>query len=237
MDDLKLLHPKVHIVHSDINNIIALYKPCDVLSMPNRNFQIDPKSLLHLPYNSKERCYIFPKNRKFFLLNRLDAPTSGLLIGCFDEKVAKIIRKCFFNQRVQKTYYALTAYRKISPNGAFCDCLVERRENTHLRVTRGLGKEAITKYFIEKELNIGGVPLLKLCLQPVTGRTHQLRVQCALRKLPIIGDKTYGDFALNKKLWSLLPQRRLCLQSHAIAFSYDFQNKKYFFSAKIACEF
>jgi 23S rRNA-/tRNA-specific pseudouridylate synthase len=239
MDDLfrELLHPKVRVIYSDINNVTALYKPCDVLSMPNKDHRISPKSLLRLPYNSKRRCYIFSSGREFFLLNRLDVPTSGLLIGCFDEEIAHAIRRCFFNQVVQKIYYALTAHQKIPPGGVFQDCLTERRNDRHLRVMRGRGEEAVAKYFVEKELDIGGIPLLKLRLQPITGRTHQLRVQCALRKLPIIGDKTYGDFALNKKLWPLLPQRRLYLQSCAVILRYDFHGKEYFFSTEIACEF
>lgn len=238
MDDWlrKLLHPKVRVIHSDVNHVTALYKPCDVLSMPN-NDSPHSKSLLCLPYDSKRRCYIFSNSQKFFLLNRLDAPTSGLLIGCFDEKIAHTIRECFFNQVVQKTYCALTAYQKISPGGVFRDCLAERRNSRRLRVTRGQGREAIARYFVEKELTLGEIPLLKLRLQPITGRTHQLRVQCALRKLPIIGDKTYGDFALNKKLWTVLPEKRLYLQSCAIEFSYKIRDKTFLFSSQIPYEF
>jgi 23S rRNA-/tRNA-specific pseudouridylate synthase len=121
MDDLfrKLLHPKVRVIHSDINDVTALYKPCDILSMPNKDHQISPKSLFRLPYNSKRRCYIFSRGREFFLLNRLDVPTSGLLIGCFNEEIAHAIRKCFFSQMVQKIYYALTAYQKIPSRGSW----------------------------------------------------------------------------------------------------------------------
>ena len=36
-------------------------------------------------------------------------------------------------------------------------------------------------------------------LEPRTGRSHQLRVQCAKRRLPIVGDQTYGDFGLNRE--------------------------------------
>ena len=43
-------------------------------------------------------------------------------------------------------------------------------------------------------------PMALLELQPKTGRTHQLRIQCANRGLPIVGDRTYGDFQRNKAL-------------------------------------
>jgi 23S rRNA-/tRNA-specific pseudouridylate synthase len=231
------LHPRVYVVCSDANQITALYKPCGLLSMPNEEEIIVKNALLRVPYDRKGRCYVFPDNRKFFLLNRLDAPTSGLLIGCFDETIAKVIRQCFARQEVRKTYYALTAYQKIPPIGAFHDALEERLEGAHLRVFRGQGNRATTEYCVQKELRLGEISLLKLRLQPLTGRTHQLRVQCALRKLPIVGDKTYGDFAFNKKLWPLLPEKRLYLQSCAIEFSYGVGEKVFSFSSKISCEF
>lgn len=42
----------------------------------------------------------------------------------------------------------------------------------------------------------GAMALLEL--RPGTGRTHQLRIQCANRGLPIVGDRTYGDFTKNR---------------------------------------
>ncbi|MDR1434931.1 MAG: RNA pseudouridine synthase [Puniceicoccales bacterium] len=232
-----LLHPKAYAVHSDGNGVVALYKPCDIMSIPNEDHQIKQKNLLRVPYDSKQRCYFFPRNQKFFLLNRLDAPTSGLLIGCFDQEIANIIRECFFRRVVQKTYCALTSYRKIAQVGEFRDFLEERSERNHLRVHRGTGSEALAKYCIEEEIKMGEIPVLRLRLEPITGRTHQLRIQCALRKMPIVGDRTYGDFSLNKKLWAIFPQKRLYLQSRIIEFSYKFNGKEYLFSSEIPREF
>jgi len=42
----------------------------------------------------------------------------------------------------------------------------------------------------------GAMSLLQL--EPKTGRTHQLRIQCSQRNLPIVGDRTYGDFEKNR---------------------------------------
>jgi 23S rRNA-/tRNA-specific pseudouridylate synthase len=231
------LDPKAYVICADGNGVIALYKPCDVQSVPNIDGQVDRKSIVRTPYDSKRRCYILPDGRKFFLLNRLDVPTSGLLVGCFDETIAEAIRRCFFNREIQKIYCALTRYQKMRELGEFYDILTKRREHGHLRVTPGQRNEAVTRYYVERKLEVGGVSLLRLRLEPVTGRTHQLRVQCALRKIPIIGDKIYGDFTLNRKLWAILPEKRLYLQSCAIKFFYKFRAKTFLFSAKIPCEF
>jgi 23S rRNA-/tRNA-specific pseudouridylate synthase len=56
-----------------------------------------------------------------------------------------------------------------------------------------------------------GVTLVEL--RPVTGRTHQLRVQCAKRHLPIVGDATYGDFRRNREFAKATGLKRLFLHS------------------------
>jgi 23S rRNA-/tRNA-specific pseudouridylate synthase len=231
------LHPQVSVVAIDPNGVAALAKPCDVLSIPNEDHCVKKNTLLLAPYDSQRRCYLLPNGREFFLLNRLDAPTSGLLIGCFDGEIAHRIRQNFAQQKVQKTYYALTAHRKIPERGTFCDSLDRTREEGHLRVRRQKGEPARTKYFIEKIFNVAEATIMKVRLEPITGRTHQLRVLCAARKIPIIVDKTYGDFTLNRKLWPALPRKRLYLQSCAIGFSYTFQGKSCDFFATIPSEF
>ena len=59
-------------------------------------------------------------------------------------------------------------------------------------------------------------PMALLELQPKTGRTHQLRIQCANRGLPIVGDRTYGDFSKNR----LLQDMDLLLHSESIELSF-----------------
>jgi 23S rRNA-/tRNA-specific pseudouridylate synthase len=233
----KFLHPKVSVVYRDPNDIVALYKPCGVLSIPNEDEKIIKNSLLNLPYNLKQRCYIFPNQQKFFLLNRLDTPTSGILIGCSSEELSQIIRRVFFEQKVRKEYRAIVKYKKIALQGEFRDILQKSSIDNCIRVKVGKEFPAVTRYNIEKTFQIGSFPLLLLKLEPITGKTHQLRVQCALRQMPIAGDKIYGDFSLNKSLWKFLPQKRLYLQSCAIEFQYNFQNHQYLFLAKISHEF
>jgi 23S rRNA-/tRNA-specific pseudouridylate synthase len=69
-------------------------------------------------------------------------------------------------------------------------------------------------------------------LEPRTGRSHQLRVQCAKSHLPIIGDQTYGDFARNREFAKLTGTKRLFLHSLETSFTYEWQGKTFSFSAK-----
>ena len=79
---------------------------------------------------------------------------------------------------------------------------------------------------------LGEKPRLTLIrLEPRTGRSHQLRVQCANRGLPIVGDQTYGDFARNRAFTRLARTKRLFLHSSETSFEYDFDGRRTSFSA------
>lgn len=75
-----------------------------------------------------------------------------------------------------------------------------------------------------------GLSLLRL--EPHTGRSHQLRVQCARRRLPIVGDQTYGDFARNREFARRTGLKRLFLHSLATSFTYDWQGRACSFAAE-----
>jgi 23S rRNA-/tRNA-specific pseudouridylate synthase len=56
-------------------------------------------------------------------------------------------------------------------------------------------------------------------------------VQCAKRHLPIVGDQTYGDFALNRAFGKTTGEKRLFLHSLETGFSYEFGGKTHAFKA------
>jgi tRNA pseudouridine65 synthase len=77
-----------------------------------------------------------------------------------------------------------------------------------------------------------GSPRLSLLrLEPQTGRSHQLRVQCAQRGMPIVGDQTYGNFAANRAFAKAGGSKRLFLHSLAVTFEYAFGGRIQEFSA------
>ena len=68
-------------------------------------------------------------------------------------------------------------------------------------------------------------------LDPKTGRSHQLRVQCARRGLPIVGDQTYGDFRLNREFARHTGLKRLFLHSLSTSINYELAGRDFSFSA------
>jgi 23S rRNA-/tRNA-specific pseudouridylate synthase len=70
-----------------------------------------------------------------------------------------------------------------------------------------------------------------LQLHPLTGRTHQLRFQCASRGVPIAGDRIYGNFAFNKAFHNITKNGKLQLLSAKISFTSVINGQHFFFQA------
>ena len=204
------------------SGIIAIDKAAGVLSHPNPNGKRNARNLLLADYISEEECYVWldPKGQtnRFYLCHRLDSPTSGIIIGSCDSETANLIKEKFANREVRKTYHAVTCFNPKAKEGHWVDRLIEKRVDGKLRVERGNGSTCKANVrFLQKKKGENHLQLIEL--RPSTGRTHQLRVQCMLRKMPIVGDKTYGDFSLNRKVKKESKLDRLCLHASNIEFS------------------
>jgi hypothetical protein len=77
--------------------------------------------------------------------------------------------------------------------------------------------------------------VLLINLRPKTGFTHQLRIQCGLNGLPIVGDKIYGNFTLNKLINHKRTnhKKRLYLHSFSIQLTYFIDDKQHEFKYEL----
>ncbi len=205
----------VRVLAADAVGIFALEKPAGTQTHPNAPGVAAAKNaLLVADYSLKAECYFCRISggciRKVFILNRLDAPTSGVVLAATDERVALAVRRAFLAGSVRKVYAAVVCGSPVPGKGIWKDFLRRvRMRDGSLRVeaVRATTRDAMfaeTHFSVIRAgtLNTEGVPAVPgalLRLEPKTGRTHQLRVQCALRKIPILGDRTYGDFYRNAR--------------------------------------
>jgi 23S rRNA-/tRNA-specific pseudouridylate synthase len=192
--------PGVEVIAVSDEGLWALYKPAGIMSHPNKPGE-EGQSLIVAPYDPKSEAFMTDEG-PYFLLHRLDGPTSGIILVTPYAQLAHKVRDLFRSRGVKKTYYAIVANFP-APNqskGMWRDKLgkTQIREGG-VRGTIGGGAPAETHVNLIKKFHTPiGSSLLEL--RPITGRTHQLRIQCAHRGMPIIGDATYGDFALNRQL-------------------------------------
>jgi 23S rRNA-/tRNA-specific pseudouridylate synthase len=191
------------------SGLLAFDKPVGIRTHPN-DAKPDPRALLRAAYDTEQEAYRWTDSdghpHTLFLLNRLDAPTSGILLACQNEACLGPARAAFEDGKVTKRYFALVAGLPAHRQTVWQDRLVRERGphgNWTVRIARPgektPGADAVT-HVNALALDRHGLGITLLELLPATGRTHQLRVQCAARRLPVLGDSTYGDFRRNREL-------------------------------------
>lgn len=228
------LHEGVDVLKRAPGGLLAFDKPASVLSHPNMRSE-QPRALLTCDYSIDDECFRWtdPSGaaRTLWLLNRLDSHTSGVILGVMDNDVlARDIRALFREKHVRKVYHALVFGRPSQAVSLWRDQLLIQKHGGQVRTRAGAGIPSECQVRVLKQSRVG-TPLALIELAPRTGRSHQLRVQCAHRRLPIVGDATYGDFGANRALAKATGLKRLCLHSHETKFDYEHAGETVRFTA------
>jgi len=130
------------------------------------------------------------------LVHRLDRDTSGVIVLARTPGVAAKLAAAFRTRAVVKTYWAVVAGRPVPVEGRIDLPLIRigggPRGERSAPADRG-DKEAAHAITDYRTLDNAGQKLAWLELQPLTGRTHQLRVHCFALGAPILGDVKYHE--------------------------------------------
>lgn len=125
--------------------------------------------------------------------HRLDKDTSGCLVLGRHPRAMAQLNQMFRDGRIGKTYWAVVEGEPTAEEGLIDLALAK------LSPDRGwwmkpdpAGLPSQTRYRVLGRGRLDGAPLAWLALEPLTGRTHQLRVHCAASGWPIRGDEIYG---------------------------------------------
>ncbi len=227
----------VEILTRDANGLAAFAKPAGVLSHPNKHGD-ELRSLLTASYTMEGEVFSWVDAagapRQLWLLNRLDSATSGVILVANDGELAKEVRAQFKKKRVHKIYQALLFGTPPRAVDVWRDLLAVEKRGAKIRTGARAGhipSESLMS-IIRTRLTEPRLTLVRL--EPRTGRSHQLRVQCAKRNVPIAGDQTYGNFARNREFAKLAGTKRLFLHSLETSFNYEWRGKIFSCAAKAA---
>jgi 23S rRNA-/tRNA-specific pseudouridylate synthase len=232
----KFLGRGVSIIECDSNGLVALEKPCGILSHPNEKND-GRRAILTCQYDFIEQCYVCTDGRKIYLLNRLDSPVSGVMLVGLNRKVTEAVKISFESKRVVKKYAALVKGFPRHGRGIWQSRLRKNFIGKAIKMSPGTGVFAQTKYEVVESFRAHGVTLSILNLFPISGRTHQLRMHCSQNKLPIVGDETYGNANFNVFFLKNFGHLRLFLHAEEISLPYEIDGKSFQFKAKSSVNF
>lgn len=160
-------------------HLLAVDKPAGMLIHPSRSQLMDTLANFVLGHYKKTG-----QNCAFHPVTRLDRDTFGIVLLAKNSHVHSLLQQT----DMQKTYHALVFGGPQRETGTIDAPIARRPLPSLLRFVHPEGKPSVSKYKVLERFP----ELCKLELQPITGRTHQLRVHCAYMGFPILGDPQYG---------------------------------------------
>jgi len=162
------------------------------------------------------------------IVHRLDKDTSGIMLVAKNDFAHKKLVEAFKERLIEKNYIALV-YGRLTQKKGKIETFIGRHPIARKKMAvLKEGKLAITFYEVLETFNKASLVLAK----PVTGRTHQIRVQFSYIGHPILGDPIYGGLKHD------LPKPpRLMLHAYEIVFKHPRTNEEMKFRAPIPEEF
>jgi len=162
------------------------------------------------------------------IVHRLDKDTSGIMLVAKNDFAHKRLVEAFKERLIEKNYIALV-YGRLTQKKGKIETFIGRHPIARKKMAvLKEGKLAITFYEVLEIFNKASLVLAK----PVTGRTHQIRVQFSYIGHPILGDPIYGGLKHD------LPKPpRLMLHAYEIVFKHPKTNEEMKFRVPIPEEF
>lgn len=190
-------------------HLIVVNKPCGMLAHPSHREQSDTLlNVLAFHLNKTVLCAessgeTVAKFIRAGLIHRLDKQTSGLMVVAKTSRAHRIVADHFHRKLVEKRYLALVEGVLAADSGTI-EGPIGRYPDLKMWDINPEGKHAETRFWVKERFE--DTTLLEL--EPVTGRTNQLRIHCKHFGHPIVGDTQRGGREFE----------RLCLHAWKIKF-------------------
>lgn len=201
------------------DHLLVVNKPSGLLTIATEKEK--ERTLYHIV-----RDYVVSKNPhgRIFIVHRLDRDTSGIVLFAKDEKTKNQLQENWNDYVSLREYTAIVCGHPKEESGQIVQYLKETKTNLVYVSPREDGKKAITNYSVLKTSD--KYSMLKVTIE--TGRRNQIRVAFASKKMPILGDKKYGE---KSKV------NRLYLHANRLKIYYPVIKKDILFETSIPTEF
>ncbi|QMU26812.1 RluA family pseudouridine synthase [Adhaeribacter radiodurans] len=197
------------------NHLIVINKPAGLLVQGDETGDVPLSELIKQYLKEK-----YQKTGNVFagVVHRLDRPVSGVVLLAKTSKALTRLNELFRQNKIQKTYLAITARKPIAEQAHLVHWLTkDESRNISKAHTKEVPKSLRAELSYQIITQAQDYYLLRV--KPVTGRPHQIRVQLATQKSAIVGDVKYGAP-------TLLPDKSICLHAYSLEFIHPIRQEK-----------
>ncbi len=200
-------------------SLLVVEKPAGLLCVPGRG-------------EDKQDCLsarVQALHPEALIVHRLDMATSGLLLMARSPEAQRLLSQAFAERRIHKQYVAVVDGRMAETGPASADgwqlidlpIAVDWPQRPLRAIDPVAGKPSQTRWRLDEAASLEALgspqaqsPSSRVLLEPLTGRSHQLRVHLKALGHPIVGDTLYASQAVAARA------PRLLLHASALAFAH-----------------
>jgi tRNA pseudouridine32 synthase/23S rRNA pseudouridine746 synthase len=175
---------EITVLHVD-QSMLVLDKPAGLLSVPGRG-------------EDKQDCLSTRVQRLYpdaLIVHRLDMATSGLMVLARGAEAQRSLNDAFAERAVTKRYVAVVDGQMAPPPNTWgvidLPIIVDWPNRPRRVIDHPIGKPSVTRWRVLSHSARDDTTRVEL--EPVTGRSHQLRVHLLALGHPIVGDALYGS--------------------------------------------
>ena len=210
-------HPHDLILHHVDDHLLIAEKPSGLLAVPGRGANKQDCLAARVQARYPDACVV----------HRLDMATSGLMLMARGAGAQRALSKAFAAREVDKRYVAVVAGDMASRDGVWhtidLPIIVDWPNRPRSIVDHRIGKPSVTRWRVVAHDPASDSTRVEL--EPVTGRSHQLRVHLSALGHPILGDELYAP----PDVLTCAP--RLLLHAAALAFAHPASGQRLHFAS------
>lgn len=217
-------------------NILVVYKPAGLLVHEDKNESVNTLTNQVLSYLAKKNELDLSRENTFMPgpVHRLDRNTSGIVIFGKTLAALQTLNEMIKQRHCIEKSYLTICKGKINQKRTLKGYIVKLEDQAQVKLVSKDYPGALTMETIVKPLSYNN-NYSKVEVTLVTGRMHQIRIHLSSIDHPILGDRKYGDFELNKIVKKEFGLNHQLLHAYKIKFVKTFAVLSYLQDKEIEC--